>query len=277
MYRKQFIDIYLKNNFDFEEAKSEIDFALEILFNYKYKDFLIGKKLENWQRDKFKKIVEERTSTRRPIQQIIGQAYFYGKNFFVNEYTLIPRPETELLVNEALTLIKEIINPTILDIGTGSGCIPITIALEHSTAMIDSVDISQEALNIAAKNKLFHQIFNRINFIKSDLFENINNKYDLIVSNPPYIPLKDKNTLQIEVKNFEPANALFTNDELGVSFYKDIIDNAKNYLKDNGFILFEIGINQSDLIKKYLADKYFKNIKVIKDFNNIERIISAQI
>ncbi len=273
MYRKQFIDTYLKNNFGFEEAKSEIDFALDILYNYKYQDFILGKVLEPEQIEKLKRIVEERTSTHRPLQQILGQSFFYGRKFFVNNSTLIPRPETELLVKEALDIIKDIPACKILDIGTGTGCIPITIALENQKSVIDAVDISQSALETAQKNKLYHNVFSQINFIKSDLFENVNKKYNVIISNPPYIPLKDKDKLDIEVKNFDPPEALFAPDEDGVLFYKKIADKAKDYLYPNGFVIFELGINQSNIVKDYVQNLGYKNIRILKDFNSIERII----
>ena len=277
MYRKSYIDIYLKNGFEFDEAKNEVDFALDTLFNFTYKDYMLDKKLENWQISKLIKVINERVSTHRPIQQIIGQAYFYGHKFFVNEYTLVPRPETELLVSECLELIKDIPNPQILDIGTGTGCIPLTIAMENKHASLDSVDISTEAIETAKKNALFHNILTNIQFFKSDLFENIEKKYNLIVSNPPYIPLKDKENLQIEVRDFDPPNALFTKDEDGIEFYEAIIFKAKDFLLKGGYIAFELGINQSNLVKKLFEENGFTNINIIKDYNSIDRVISAKL
>ena len=276
MYRKNFIDTYLKNNFDFEEAKSEVDFALETLFNYTYKDFMLGKTLEEWQLSKLKKVFDERTKTHRPIQQIIGQSYFYGRKFFVNKYTLIPRPETELLVSKVLELVKNINSPKILDIGTGTGCIPLTLVLENNKIKADSVDISPEAIEIAKKNSLFHNIYNSVNFFKSNLFENVKDKYNLIVSNPPYIPIENKNNLQIEVKDFEPPCALFTTDKQGLEYYQKIIKNSQKYLLDNGFIAFEAGQNQHKYIVNILKEFNFNNIQIYKDYNSIERIITAQ-
>ena len=152
MYRKVFIDKYLKNNFSFDEARSEVDFALDILFNYEYKDFMLGKALENWQITKLNNVIDERLQTRRPIQQIVGQAYFYSRKFFVNENTLIPRPETEIIVEKTLNIVKNMKNPQILDIGTGTGCIPISLALENQNLIIDAIDISEKTIDMAIKN-----------------------------------------------------------------------------------------------------------------------------
>ena len=273
MYRKAFINTYLKNKFPFDEAKSEVDFALETLFNFTYKDFMLGKALESWQIIKLEKVIEERTKTHRPIQQIIGQAYFYGRRFFVDEYTLIPRPETELLVNKVLEISKEIEKPKILDIGTGSGCIPLTLILENQQIIAHAVDISSEALETAKRNALFHNVLNNISFFKSDLFENVTEKYDIIVSNPPYIPLKDKESLQIEVKNYDPELALFTKDGLGIEFYDKIVTKAKEYLLPDGYLAFELGINQASLVSDLLQKHNFSSIEIYKDYNSIERVI----
>ncbi len=276
MYRKSFIDTYLKNDFSFEEAKSEIDFILEILFDFQYKDFLLGKSLNNNQIAKIEKVIEERVRTKRPIQQILGQAFFYGRRFFVNNKTLIPRPETELLVCEVLELSKKIAQPKILDIGTGTGCIPITLRLENRNVIAHSVDVSLLAIEIAKKNALFHNVLTNISFFKSNLFENVNEKYNIIVSNPPYIPIKEKESLQTEVRDFDPALALFAYDELGIEFYKRIIENSKNYIEKNGYIAFELGINQACYVKELFEQNNFKDIKIVKDYNSIERVIIAK-
>ena len=273
MYRKVFINTYLKNGFSFDEAKSEVDFALETLFNFTYKDFMLGKALESWQITKLEKVIDERTKTHRPIQQIIGQAYFYGRRFFVDEYTLIPRPETELLVDKVLEISKEISNPKILDIGTGSGCIPLTLILENNNIYADAIDISSEAIETAKKNALFHNVLNNIHFFKSDLFSNVNDKYDIILSNPPYIPLSEKENLQIEVKNYDPELALFTKDDFGIEFYDKIVTKAKDYLLPNGFLILEIGINQAALVSDILKKFNFSLIQIFKDYNSIERVI----
>lgn len=276
MYRNTFINKYLKNGYTFEDAKNEIDFATDVLFNYEYKDFVLGKTLKPWQLEKLEKIFNERIQTHRPIQQLVGHAYFYGRKFLVDENTLIPRPETELLIQTVLGLAKEIENPKILDIGSGTGCIPLTLVMENNNISVDSVDISEKAIETAKKNALFHNVFENVRFIKSDLFENIEGKYNIIVSNPPYIPLKDKESLQVEVRNFDPALALFTKDELGVEFYQKIINQAHNYLFPDGYIAFELGINQDKIVEKMLKDNNFKQIKILNDLNSVPRIITAQ-
>lgn len=276
MYRKPFINKYLEFGFDFDEARSEVDFALDMLFNYTYKDFMLGKTLLDWQITKLWNVIKERITTRRPIQQIIGQAYFYGKKFFVNEHTLIPRPETEILVEETIKIAKNLDTPLLLDIGTGTGCIPISIALACPNTNIESIDISIEAIETAKKNALLHNVYEKINFFNSNLFENVDKKYNIIVSNPPYIPLKDKDTLEIEVKDFDPYNALFTNDEDGIEFYEKIIIESKDYLLPDGYILFEIGINQAKKVSDIFEKYNFKILKIVKDLNNIERIIIAK-
>ena len=276
MYRKFFIDKYIAQNFDFDEAVAEVDFALETLFNFTYKDFMLGKQLEKWQLAKIIAVIDERVTTHRPIQQIIGQANFYSRHFFVNESTLIPRPETEILVEEALKIAKENNLTKILDIGTGSGCIPISIVLEDNNITAHAVDISKDALETAKRNALLHNVYEKINFYYSDVLENVKEKFDIIISNPPYIPLKDKETLQIEVKNFDPPSALFTDDDEGIEFYEEIISNAKDFLLPDGFLMFELGKGQYKRVSALLKEHGFKGISVIKDLNSIERVIISQ-
>lgn len=275
MYRKLFINQYISANFDFDEAKSEVDFIIETLFNYTYKDFILGEILNDSQIEKINKIIKKRLTTKQPIQQIIGQAFFYNRKFFVNKNTLIPRPETELLVKKVLENINSD-STNILDIGTGTGCIPITLKLENTSLLCDSVDISKEAIEIAKKNALFHNVLTGVNFIYSNLFENIEKQYDIIVSNPPYIPISEKENLQIEVKNFEPETALFAYDKDGIEFYEKILREAKKYLKKDGLIFFEIGINQTEPIKKLLNIYNYKIISIEKDYNTIDRVILIQ-
>lgn len=276
MFRKKFIDLYLKNGFEFPQACEEIDFVLSILFDYKYEDYITGKVPDGEKNGLLEKIFTQRVLTHKPIQQLTGCTYFFGRKFYVSENTLIPRPDTEILVSEAKNIIENEKKRSILDIGTGTGCIALTLALETNVQNIDAVDISAEALKIAEKNALYHNLQEKVNFTKSDLFENVKNKYDIIVSNPPYIPLKDRETLQIEVREYDPYTALFTQDEQGIEFYEKILNRTGEFMNDNAVILFEIGINQSGLVKNILENNNFKDIKIIKDFNGIDRVISGR-
>ena len=274
MYRKKFIEEYLKNNFTFEEARSEVDYALDILFHYSYKEYMLGKSLADWQIIKLEKVINERINTLKPIQQIIGQAYFYGRKFFVNEYTLIPRPETELLVKEVLKICeKENGIKKILDIGSGTGCIGITLALENPSLEIISVDICPEALEISKKNALIHNVNNKIKFIKSDIYQNIDSKFDIIVSNPPYIPLKEKPYLQKEVRDWENPQALYTQDEYGIEFYEKILKNAKEHILNDGYVVFEIGLGQAERVSELIKSAGMAVQNIVKDMNSIERVI----
>jgi release factor glutamine methyltransferase len=276
--KKQLVKIYTSNNFSFEEANCEIEFAIEILYKITAKDIILGAKLTENELESLKNIINTRVSTKKPMAQILGYSIFMNEKFEVTEDTLIPRPETELLVKKSIEIVKQHTIEKILDIGTGSGCIACMLA-KNTNAQVLGVDISNEALKIALNNAMHLDLMNKALFRKSDLFSKIreNEKFDLIVSNPPYIPPQEKENLQTEVKDFEPYNALFTTDAKGLEFYEKIINQANQYLNPNGFILFEIGINQGDDICKILNDNGYSLIERIKDVSNTERVIIAQL
>lgn len=218
-------------------------------------------------------ILSKYLDEKRPIQYIIGYAYFYGRKLKVNTDVLIPRPETELLCEYAIDIIKQNNLKSVLDIGTGSGAIAYTIACE-TEAKVYASDISEEALEVAKENSKDTDI----NFIKSDVYSNINlginldNKLDMIISNPPYIPSGDY--VEDIVKNNEPHLALYAG-EKGLDIYDRIIKDAEKYLSENGWILFEIGCNQYLDIKELLNiyKLNVKEVKVCKDYNNLDRIV----
>ena len=225
---------------------------------------------------------QKRASTKAPIQHILGFCYFMEEKYKVNKNVLIPRDETELLVLNAYDLIKdkkEKIN--ILDIGTGSGCISCALAkkLEKKDIEILATDISTDALEVAIENINNLNLVRKVIIRKSDIYSKIRDfeKFDLIISNPPYIPLSEKNNLDKIVSDFEPELALFAQDKEGIEFYEKIIKDAKKYLKKEGFLAFEIGINQSGIIKDILLKYDFKNINIVPDLANIDRVITAQI
>lgn len=207
-----------------------------------------------------------------PLGYIFGKTEFYGLDFIVDENVLIPRIDTEILVEK---LIDEINsrneNVDVLDIGTGSGAIAVTIAKE-TKARVAAVDVSPKALEIAKQNAKINQV--DIEFILSDLFENVKRKFDIIVSNPPYIESDEINLLSPEVKDFEPILAL-DGGKTGLEFYEKIINSAPKFLKSNGKLFFEIGYNQGESVPSLMNGK-FKNIKVIKDYSNNDRVVRGE-
>lgn len=213
----------------------------------------------------------KRLNNGEPVQYIVGNVDFYGYKINVNKNVLIPRFETEELVFKTINLIKKNLNENIkvLDIGTGSGCISISLKKEIPGLDITAVDISEDALVVAKNNALENNC--EINFIKSDLFNNIDDKYDLIISNPPYISY-DEQIMDIVKKN-EPHLALYAKNN-GLYFYEEIIKNSSNYLNDKNIIAFEIGYLQANEIKK-MAHKYYSNSNIIieKDMQEKDRFV----
>ena len=275
--KNDFIKILVGANIPLNEAKIEVELILEKVTGKKLEELLFINEFDEVQ---IMPYIKERIETKKPIQYILGYSYFMGEKFIVNDDVLIPRDETEILIRE---VNKEIFNGIkILDIGTGSGIIPCMIGKyskeKNYDAEILGVDISNGAIHIALDNVKKLNLIRTCIFRKSDLFSNIRSdeKFDIIVSNPPYIPKKMYETIQEEVK-FEPYNALFTDDDKGLYFYKKIIADAPKFLKKGGFIFFELMQGQADDVFKILSDSGFKNIQIIKDLANIERVIKAQI
>lgn len=255
------------------EAKYEVKMLLEHFCHYTENDKLRGKELTVNQLELIRTKVEERIKTRKPVQYIIGEAYFMGEFFTVTPDVLIPRDETEILVSQAIEIIRKEDYKDILDIGTGSGCIACTIA-KQTDAVVLGVDISSDALRVALDNVTKLGINNRAVFRKSDLYSKVRaeEKFDMIISNPPYIPFGTE--LSKEVQH-EPDLALFA-DENGLALYRKIIEKAPDYLKPNGHIMFELGIDEADEVKTMLS-KHFVDIVVEKDLAGIDRVIYARL
>ena len=209
----------------------------------------------------------------KPLQYITNEQYFYANKFYVDENVLIPQPDTEILIEEIMNVIKSFKdkeNITILDMCTGSGCIGITLAKNIKNSKVTLADISKEALEIAKKNAKENNI--KVEFIESNMFENIKEKYDIIVSNPPYIETKIIKTLSKEVQN-EPMLALDGGQD-GLKFYKILALEAYKHLNKNGFLCMEIGYNQKQAVTKILEEtKKYKNIYSKKDLSGNDRII----
>jgi len=214
---------------------------------------------------------------KKPLQYIIGKQEFMKMDFWVNEYVLIPRQDTEILVEETITIAEKIKEPLILDLCTGSGIISISIAKNIEKTYIVATDISANAINTAILNSKKNDVHEKIKFITSNLFEDIDNgnKFDIIVCNPPYIKTRDLENLE-EVRR-EPRIALDGGKD-GLDFYREIISKAHEYLNSNGYLCFEIGYDQKDevmdLIKK--SNKY-ENIYSKKDFGNDDRIVVCKL
>lgn len=261
-----------------EEYKAEARLIVEAVSGLSLDKILIADNIPN--KDKIIKIANKRADSKAPIQHILGFASFMGEKYIVNENVLIPRDETEILVNCAYELIKNLQTKIdILDIGVGSGCISCALAKKLIDKEIEilGVDISLDAIAVALENINKLDLIRKVILRKSDIFSKVRDieKFDLIVSNPPYIPIKEKENLDDVVKKYDPHIALFAPDEDGVEFYLQIIKAAPKFLKQGGFLAFELGVNQSEKVEKLLQED-FKNIQIMKDLAGIDRVITAQ-
>lgn len=216
-----------------------------------------------------------RRGKHEPLQYIIGAVEFYGLKFKVDHSVLIPRPETEILVETIINQIKVKSSPIILDIGTGSGNIAIALAKNLPNSKILAVDISERALNVAKENAEIYGMNEQIEFIKKNIFNESlfkDLRFDVVVSNPPYVSSYDYQTLQKEIINYEPKSAVTDNDD-GLSFYRRITQIANKYLNPNGKLFYEIGKDQSKNIYEIMNENGFIDIQIIKDYQQIDRVI----
>ena len=258
---------------DNQEAKYELKMLLEHFCNYTELDKLKGNTITDSQVTVIEEKIKERITKHIPIQYITGKAWFMNNFFKVTPEVLIPRDETELLVLRAIEIINNEKFKDVLDIGTGSGCIACTIA-KHTPATVLGTDISSNALRIALDNVTKLNLNNKAIFRKSNLFEKIRDgeSFDLIISNPPYIPT---NTILSKEVMQEPSIALFAEDD-GLYFYKKITEEAPTYLNANGYLMFELGINQAKRVKDFMS-KDFCQITIEKDLAGIDRIIYGKL
>ena len=211
-----------------------------------------------------------------PVAYLLKNAYFYSNKFFVNNNVLIPRPETELLVEQAYESIKNKKDQQILDLCCGSGCVGISIyrKLQHKPQIVFS-DISREALRVCKKNLMRFKIKKNSTIIQSDLFHKINKKFNLIVCNPPYINYRDFLNLEKSIKNYEPKKALVSTQN-GTGHLKKIIKDSKKKLYEDGILIVEIGYDQSNESEDFFKKHRFNDIVVLKDLSGIKRAISAK-
>ena len=228
--------------------------------------------LDNIDIAKFRAYLQKRIN-RQSIAKIINNKPFWKYDFYVNNFVLDPRPETELIIEEVLNIYRnKNLKLKILDIGTGSGCLAVSLAKEFKNASITAIDISKEALEVAEKNLKIHSCYNQIQLKMID-YKNINSKFDLIVSNPPYLTNEQFNNADPEVRNFEPKLALVGGDD-GLKFYREYSKNIKNLMNKSAYFICEIGINQRQDCEEIFENSGLNLNKIVNDLQGIERILS---
>ncbi|MEI7904995.1 MAG: peptide chain release factor N(5)-glutamine methyltransferase [Candidatus Firestonebacteria bacterium] len=215
----------------------------------------------------------KRRTAFEPVSYILGEKEFYDCTFKVNSSVLIPRPETEFLVQAAIDTGRKYYRPSILDIGTGSGCVAVTIAKHLQYAKVVSVDLSTAALSLAKKNAVLNGTSN-LTFVKSDLFASLKKelKFDIIVSNPPYVSAKEMKALLPETKKYEPSVALCGGKD-GLDYYRRIVSQVKWRLNYGGFLIFEVGYKQAKRVRRLLEISGLTITEVIKDYGGIKRVV----
>ena len=264
-----------------ESPRANAELLLADILNCKRLNLYLSfdKPLSDAETVKYREYIQRRGKF-EPAQYITGKTDFYGMDFIIKPNILIPRPETEFLIEAITGQYAKDTSFKILDIGCGSGIISVALAKHYSNAEITSIDINEDALDCAAKNSEKHGVNSRISFMKIDILSDADiillNKYDLIVSNPPYVSVEEYNTLQNEIIEFEPKNAI-TDFKDGYTFYKRIISIAKDKLQENGCLCFEMCKGQSENIKKLLDESNFTDITIVKDLQGIDRIISGKL
>ncbi|GAA3978265.1 peptide chain release factor N(5)-glutamine methyltransferase [Pedobacter ginsengiterrae] len=265
----------LSHFYDNDEAKAIFNLAASSVLKVTKSQLVIDNEKEILAKDsnKLSKILTD-LKTGKPVQQVLGETIFYGLPFKVTSNVLIPRPETEELVDWVINHVKDK-KESLLDIGTGSGCIPIVLKKHLPHLDVSSIDISSEALKVAAENAQLNKI--SINLIEADILKYSTDKmYDVIVSNPPYIRELEKAEMHENVLIHEPHTALFVSDENPLIFYKAIADFALSNLNPNGYLFFEINEYLWEETLQILIDKRFKNIELKKDMQGKDRMIMAR-
>lgn len=224
----------------------------------------------------------ERRAAGEPLQYITGHQEFYGLDFIVTSDVLIPRPETEFLVERVIKLIKESTEetPLVVDVGTGSGCIAVAVAVHVAQARVIATDCSHAALDVARQNADKQGVASRIEFFEGDLLEplalrGLEGQVDLIVSNPPYVPAADLEHLQREIREHEPRLALFGGDD-GLDFYRRLLRDSRRFLNPRGKLVFEIGFSQLPAIREIIYANNFELVEVTEDLQGIPRTLTIR-
>jgi release factor glutamine methyltransferase len=265
-----------------ERPRTNAELLLGAVLNAKKIDLYLDRDriLTPEQIEKFNLFLKERLSG-KPLQYIIGSTEFFGLEFKVNESVLIPRPETETLVETVIEYMKDLSQPKIVDLGTGSGVIAIVLSKNVKDCSVFATDISSEALRVAKDNAGRYGVRDQIEFLCGDLFEPLRGKklesiVDCVISNPPYVTPEEFENLPKEVKDHEPILALKT-DEEGISFHRRIAENSLDFLKKGGILALEVGLGQANQVANLIRDQNsFEDAEIRKDLGGIERIILAR-
>ena len=256
----------------------DCELILSKVLNKKREEILINlnNKIDNKQKNEFVFYLNKRKK-KNPISYILGYKYFWKYKFYINKSTLIPRPDSEHLIEQALKFIPNSRSINILDIGTGSGCLIISLLNERQNCIATAIDLSKDALKVAKINAKLHHLENKIKFLNIDIDKFNSNKYDLIISNPPYINKVDLNRLDDDVRLYEPKLALYGG-VTGFESINKIIKNSYKLLKNNGKLIMEIGEKQKNFLTKTLLNNGFYINSICKDFSGKDRcVISTKI
>ncbi len=257
-----------------DEIQSIVYLLLEDGFGLTKTDIIAGREIEAVKLETFSEVVH-RINQKEPIQYILGKAEFYGRQFIVDKSVLIPRPETELLI---MSIINDNVSaPTILDIGTGTGSIAITLAAELPSSKVYAIDISEDALDVAKRNG--QQLKSKVHFSKSDILKDeiVDHRFDIIVSNPPYITQTEKSSMKSNVLDFEPHLALFVSNEDPLIFYEAIAKNGRFLLKPGGKVYLEINERFGTNVSNLFRSEGYSDIQIIKDLDGKDRIVMARL
>lgn len=226
--------------------------------------------------NRFSELVKRRCG-HEPFHHLTGKKEFFGLDFIVSPDVLIPRPETEMLVEQAIEVLKNLPQPRFCEVGVGSGCISVSILHNLGRATATGLEISPEAIAVATENSSLHRVNDRFDIFPSDVFAALGRaeKFDLVVSNPPYIPAADVLGLQPEVRDHEPLNAL-TDGADGLSIIRRLVDESPDHLKPGGTLMFEFGFGQSDAVRAMFPPKIWRDVSISDDLQGIPRTIAAK-
>ena len=234
-----------------------------------------SKKIGDKDLKNFEQLINRRKNS-EPIAYLTNIKSFWKNDFYVDQSVLIPRSDSELLIESVIEYFPDLTKTyNFLDLGSGSGCLIISLLNEYLLSSGIGVEIDREAIKVSEKNKEFLLNKNRLKFLERDFSNYDTSSFDIIISNPPYIPFEEKKDIMKEVRNYEPSNALFA-DEKGLYFYRKIIENLAKRLKRKQFLFFEVGINQPDGVVKILKNNNFNVVSIKKDISNIPRCIIAE-